>query len=126
MEPSSAWCVFIIAGLLLLMVQPPSSCWLTPAQWQQFLVRRQRNNPDSSLSLHYLPDKPPARSLSMAQASAQADRWGSMAERARASEHHGLCLGLDATNFAEAQAAGNAVVPQVVEWIARKLRGTYV
>ncbi|WP_199101487.1 DNA cytosine methyltransferase [Aquitalea sp. ASV11] len=57
---------------------------------------------------------------------AQADGWDSMADRARASEHHGLCLGLDATNFAEAQAAGNAVVPQVVEWIARKLRGTYV
>ena len=57
---------------------------------------------------------------------AQADGRDSMADRARASEHHGLRLGLDATNFAEAQAAGNAVVPQVVEWIARKLRGTYV
>ena len=57
---------------------------------------------------------------------AQANGWDSMVERARASEHHGLCLGLDATNFAEAQAAGNAVVPQVVEWVARKLRGTYV
>jgi hypothetical protein len=48
---------------------PPSSCWLTPAQWQLFLARRQRNNPGSSLSLHDLPDKLPARSLSMVQAS---------------------------------------------------------
>ncbi|MDF0606612.1 DNA cytosine methyltransferase [Neisseriaceae bacterium TC5R-5] len=56
---------------------------------------------------------------------AQADGWHSMVERGRASTDHGLCLGLDAANFAEAQAAGNAVVPQVVEWIARHLRPTF-
>ncbi len=64
---------------------PPSSCWLTPAQWQLFLARRQRNNPGSSLSLHYLPDKPPARSLSMVQASSlkptDGIRWLSGPER---------------------------------------------
>ncbi|WP_258869408.1 DNA cytosine methyltransferase [Aquitalea aquatica] len=83
--PAKRRSVFIIAGLLLLMVQPPLSCWLTPAQWQQFLARRQRNNPDSSLSLHYLPDKPPVRSLSMAQASllkpTDGVRWLSGPER---------------------------------------------
>lgn len=64
---------------------PPSSCWLTPAQWQQFLARRQRHNPGSSLSLLYLPDKPPARSLSMVQASSlkptDGIRWLSGPER---------------------------------------------
>jgi len=47
-------------------------------------------------------------------------------QQAQTTHNHGLCHGLDATNFAEAQAAGNAVMPQVVEWIASKLRGTYV
>lgn len=42
-------------------------------------------------------------------------------ERQRASVDDGLCLGLDAANLAEALSAGNAVVPQVAEWIARKL-----
>ena len=40
----------------------------------------------------------------------------------------GMLAGAGCYQIAEAQAAGNAVVPQVVEWIARelKLRGTYV
>lgn len=45
-----------------------------------------------------------------------------MVERQRTSEDHGLCLGLDAANFAEAFAAGNAVCPQVVEWIAGHIK----
>lgn len=52
---------------------------------------------------------------------AEPDAWHQMAERQRASETDGLCLGLDAANLAEAFAAGNAVVPQIAEWIARKL-----
>jgi len=44
-----------------------------------------------------------------------------MVERARTLERDGLCKGLDAANFAEAQAAGNAVVPQIAEWIGRHL-----
>ncbi len=44
-----------------------------------------------------------------------------MAERQRASEDDGLCLGLDAANLAEAFAAGNAVVTQVAEWVGRTL-----
>ncbi|MHC8289150.1 hypothetical protein ACYZUD_20525 [Pseudomonas sp. XS1P51] len=44
-----------------------------------------------------------------------------MAERQRASENDGLCLGLDATNLAEAFDAGNAVVTQIAQWIAEKL-----
>jgi DNA (cytosine-5)-methyltransferase 1 len=44
-----------------------------------------------------------------------------MVERQRASDDDGLCLGLDAANLAEAFSAGNAVVPQIAEWIARKL-----
>jgi phage FluMu gp28-like protein len=46
---------------------------------------------------------------------------GALAERQRASENDGLCLGLDAANLAEAFAAGNAVVPQIAQWIAEKL-----
>lgn len=42
-------------------------------------------------------------------------------ERQRASVDDGLCLEQDAANLAEAFSAGNAVVPQVAEWIARKL-----
>jgi DNA (cytosine-5)-methyltransferase 1 len=52
---------------------------------------------------------------------AEEGRWHSMVERSRASQVHGLCRGLDEANFAEARAAGNAVCPQVAEWIARKL-----
>lgn len=44
-----------------------------------------------------------------------------MVERQRAADDDGLCLGLDAANLAEAQAAGNAVCPQVAKWIAEKL-----
>ena len=41
-----------------------------------------------------------------------------MAERARASEDHGLCFGLDAANLAEAHGAGNAVYQKIAQWIA--------
>ena len=51
--------------------------------------------------------------------------WDKMVERKRMSDDHGLLLGMDEANFAETQAAGNAVVPQVVEWIAKKLIYTY-
>jgi len=52
---------------------------------------------------------------------AEPNRWVQMVERQRASEDDGLCLGLDEANLAEAFASGNAVVPQIAEWIARKL-----
>ena len=52
---------------------------------------------------------------------AEPDAWDQMAERQRTSEADGLCLGLDAANVVEAFAAGNAVVPQIGEWIARKV-----
>lgn len=51
--------------------------------------------------------------------------WHQMVERQRASENDGLCLGLDAANLAEAFGAGNAVVPQIAEWIARRLLKAY-
>ena len=74
--------VFIIAGL---HEPPPSSCWPTPAQWQLFLARRQRNNASSNLSLHYLPDKLPPKSLSVVQVSSlkptDGVRWLSGPER---------------------------------------------
>lgn len=56
---------------------------------------------------------------------AEPNRWDQMAERQRASDDDGLCLGLDAANLAEAFSAGNAVVPQIAEWIARKLIAAY-
>lgn len=52
---------------------------------------------------------------------AEEDGWRQMAHRRRETENHGLCLGLDEANLKEAFAAGNAVCPQVAEWIARIL-----
>ncbi|WP_332763142.1 DNA (cytosine-5-)-methyltransferase [Pseudomonas koreensis] len=52
---------------------------------------------------------------------AHANGWDQMAERQRAAEDDGFCLGLDAANLAEAFGAGNAVVTQVAEWVARML-----
>ena len=48
-----------------------------------------------------------------------------MVERARTSDHYGLRRGLDAANAREARAAGNAVCPQVAQWIAEKLIHTF-
>lgn len=56
---------------------------------------------------------------------AHANGWHQMAERQRASENDGLCLGLDASNLAEAFSAGNAVVTQIAQWIAEKLIKTH-
>lgn len=44
-----------------------------------------------------------------------------MDDRQRTVDDHGLCRGLDAANFAEAHAAGNAVCPPVAQWIAQKI-----
>lgn len=55
----------------------------------------------------------------------EADGRDQMVKRQRASDDHGFCLGLDDSNFVTAQAAGNAVVPQVAEWVARKLIRTF-
>ena len=48
-----------------------------------------------------------------------------MVERWRASEDYGFCRGLDATNFEETRASGNAICPPVSRWIAEKLIKTY-
>ena len=48
-----------------------------------------------------------------------------MVERTRTITDDGLRKGLDATNFTEAGAAGNAVCPPVARWLAHKLRGTF-
>ncbi|QNT58195.1 DNA cytosine methyltransferase [Neisseria musculi] len=48
-----------------------------------------------------------------------------MVERQRASEDYGLRRGLDAADAREARAAGNAVCPQVAQWIAEKLIKTF-
>ncbi|MEM0964794.1 MAG: DNA cytosine methyltransferase [Verrucomicrobiota bacterium] len=50
------------------------------------------------------------------------DGWGEMVERSRKSQDHGLCLGLDEANLAESFAAGNAICPQVAEWIGNIIR----
>lgn len=52
---------------------------------------------------------------------AHADGWDQMLERARTHRDDGIPKGLDDPNFAQAYSAGNAVVPQVAEWIAAKL-----
>jgi DNA (cytosine-5)-methyltransferase 1 len=53
---------------------------------------------------------------------AEQNGWHQMVERDRVSGSGGLPKGLDDANLIEAHAAGDAVVPQVAEWIARKLR----
>ena len=52
---------------------------------------------------------------------AEEDGWDSMLERARAATAGGLSLGMAEIDLAEAWAAGNAVCPQVAEWIAQIL-----
>jgi DNA (cytosine-5)-methyltransferase 1 len=59
--------------------------------------------------------------ISGAGLAAQANGWDSMVERQRTIDDHGFYAGLDDANFAQTHAAGNAVCPQVVEWIARHL-----
>ena len=56
---------------------------------------------------------------------AVADCRHQMVERQRAAADHGLLLGLDEADAAEARAAGNAVCPQVARWIAEKLIPTF-
>lgn len=51
--------------------------------------------------------------------------WDKMVARQRMSDDYGLLLGVDESNYTEAHASGNAVVPQVVEWIAKKLIKTF-
>ncbi|KAF3999075.1 DNA cytosine methyltransferase [Glaciimonas immobilis] len=52
---------------------------------------------------------------------ATANRRDQMVNRQRTIDDHGLCAGLDAANFAESHAAGNAVVPQVARWVGECL-----
>ena len=51
-------------------------------------------------------------------------RRDKMVERERISARDGIPFGMDDENLAMRHAAGNAVVPQVAEWIARILIGT--
>ncbi|RRV04431.1 DNA cytosine methyltransferase [Pseudomonas sp. v388] len=77
---------------------------------------------DSWAANTLLADNTPGRiTLGSTTFVAYPDRWPQMVERQRASEDDGICLGLDEANVAEAFAAGNAVVPQIAEWIGRKL-----
>ena len=50
---------------------------------------------------------------------------GAMVERGRVSQAHGLPMGLDDFHYATRHAAGNAVVPQVSQWIAEKIISNY-
>ncbi len=53
------------------------------------------------------------------------DGWDQMVERARISELLGVPAGVDDVDRAMRFAAGNAIVPQVAEWIAAKLMETF-
>jgi DNA (cytosine-5)-methyltransferase 1 len=53
---------------------------------------------------------------------AEANGWNQMAKRQRSSELHGVPIGLDRINLYQSWAAGNAVSPQVAQWIAEKLK----
>ena len=63
--------------------------------------------------------------LSLSNIVVQANGWDKMVKRQRASCDYGFLKGLDETNATEARAAGNAVVPQVAQWIAEKLIKTF-
>ena len=52
---------------------------------------------------------------------AHEDGWRSMVERERISRDHGIPKGLDPANLYQRFGAGNAVVPQIAEWIATLL-----
>lgn len=56
---------------------------------------------------------------------AEADRWNKMVDWKRMSDDYGLLYGMDEANYTETKAAGNAVMPQVVEWIAKHLIKTF-
>lgn len=62
-----------------------------------------------------------AINLSASNITAVPNGWGEMARRERMSRDNGLRRGMDEANYCEIQAAGNAVVPQVAQWIAQKL-----
>lgn len=49
------------------------------------------------------------------------DGWNQVLERERMSKIDGIPTGLDDWNLAHRYAAGNAVVPQVAQWIAEKI-----
>ena len=53
---------------------------------------------------------------------AEADGWGKMVERGRVSEVDGIPLGLDEVELNQVHAAGNAVVPQVAQWVAEIIK----
>ena len=52
---------------------------------------------------------------------AEEGRWGKMVDRARVSQNNGIPLGLDAPDHCQRHASGNAVVPQVAQWVAEKV-----
>nr|UOP05362.1 hypothetical protein LVJ77_03970 [Conchiformibius kuhniae] len=63
--------------------------------------------------------------LSFGNVIAVPDSRHQMVERQRKTEADGFLRGLAQTDFEEARAAGNAVVPQVAQWIAQKLIKTF-
>lgn len=63
--------------------------------------------------------------LSLGSIVAVPDARHQMVERARKTEADGFLRGLAAADLEEARAAGNAVVPQVAQWIAEKLIRTF-
>ncbi|SFH33247.1 hypothetical protein SAMN03159297_04502 [Pseudomonas sp. NFACC45] len=104
---------------------PPSSSWLTPRQWTQYLQRLSIQWPrpaDTWAANTLLANKAGSQfALGCTTFVAHPNGWDQMAERQRAAEDDGFCLGLDAANLAEAFSAGNAVVTQVAEWVGRIL-----
>ncbi|MFA9486930.1 DNA cytosine methyltransferase [Moraxella sp. E33BD] len=62
-----------------------------------------------------------AININCADIIAVAHGWGQMAIRERTTVDDGLCKGLDETNACKARAAGNAVCPQVAQFIASHL-----
>ncbi|OQS33000.1 DNA cytosine methyltransferase [Chromobacterium haemolyticum] len=116
--PTSRRRVFIVAGL---REHPPVEL-LADAAPMGVLPRQEITGQSQKPFPTLLAGSSPSQvDLSGANIVVESNGWRAMADRARASDDHGLCLGLDATNFTEAHAAGNAVAPQIAAWIAGHL-----
>ena len=105
---------------------PPSSSWLTPRQWTQYLQRLNRSAGHGprmpGLPILYWQTIAGSQiTMGCTTLVAEPHGWDQMVERQRTAENDELCLGLDAANLAEAFGAGNAVVTQVAEWVGRGL-----
>jgi len=109
----------------VLDASPHWTSWLMPHQWSQYLARLMRAKSAREMAglamLSAAADNGSRINISSELLVAETDGWGSMVERARATEIHGFSTGLAQADAAEAWSAGNAVCPSIAQWIAEIL-----